>query len=170
MTGSSLVLWGVLAAAVTGNTRSATTSLGVGVGWHDGPRQIVIGTGPQLSHRQRIQESWFWGAGVERIWLVAPSVGLRAEVGLQRRTSSWHPSISAEVGTWLGRLVLLSTEHPSPPLFPPTSLRLRARPLCWAIGDRAEVSALELSPGVSLDAPFASRTFALTVFSLGHQW
>jgi len=171
VTGSYVALGLALAtSALAGDAGSATTSLGVGIGRHDSPRQVVIGTGPQLSHRQAIQDSWFWGAGVERIWLVVPSVGLRAEAGLQRRKSSWHPTVSAEVGTWLGRLALLSTDHPAPPLLPPTSLRLRVRPLCWSMGDHAEVSALELSSGLSLEAPLATRSFALTLFSLGHQW
>lgn len=160
------MIWALLGTlAVAG-----TTSLGVGVGWHDGPRQVVIGTGPQLAHRGDLGGPWMAGGAVERIWLVAPSVGMRGEVGLVRRKGGWHPTVSAELATWLGRLALLSTEFPSPPLLPPTSLRLRLRPLVFPVGDDGEVSALELAPGLAVDAPLTTRAFGLTLVAVGHSW
>ena len=149
---------------------AGTTSLGMGVGWHDSPRQIVIGAGPQVSHIEPLDGRWMVGGGVERVWLVAPAVGLRAEAGLRRQQGQWHPSVSAELATWFGRLVLLTTESPSPPVFPPTSLRARLRPLVFDVGDKAQVSALELAPGLGLEAPLNTRAFGITVFSLGRSW
>lgn len=149
---------------------AGTTSLGLGVGRHDSPRQVVLGVGPQLTHRALLDERWVVGGGVERIWLVAPSVGLRVEGGLQRSTGVWNPSVSAELATWLGRLVLLTTEDPLPPRLPPTSLRLRLRPLVFEVGESAEVSALELAPGIGLEAPLKTQAFGITVFAVGHRW
>lgn len=160
------MIWWLLGTLAT----AGTTSLGMGVGWHDSPRQVVIGAGPQVSHLHQLDGPWMVGGGVERIWLVAPSTGLRAEVGLRRQEGRWHPSVSAELATWLGRLVLLTTQDPSPPLLPPTSLRARVRPLVFDVGTDAQVSALELAPGLGLDAPLQTRAFGLTVVSVGRNW
>jgi hypothetical protein len=149
---------------------AGTSSLGVGAGLHDADRQLVIGLGPQLTHRAVVGETWMAGGGVERIRGAVPAWGLRGELGLCRTTGRWHPCASLELATWLGRFTYLTTESPTPPLLPPTSLRLRLRPLVFDVGAHSEVSALELAPGVGVEAPGASRAAGLTVFSVGHRW
>jgi hypothetical protein len=156
-----------LAAAAPGHQ----TSLGLAVGWHDGPRQVAIGAGPQLAHRLSLGDGpWQLAGAVERLWLVVPAVGLRAEGAWAPRDGAWQPSLGLELATYLGRIRIVSTAHPEPPVWPATALRLRVRPLVWRVGQHTSVSALELAPGLGLDTPSQTLAFGLTPFALAHRW
>ena len=148
------------------------TGLGLAMAWHDGPRQVLFGAGPRAVHRYMPTEQtpWFVQGGLERIWLVVPSWGVSAAVGLRRVVGRWRPEASAELALYPSRIIKITPEFPTPPRFPPTSVRLRIAPLSFQISDRSRVSALELGPGLGLDTPARTGTFGLSVFSVAHRW
>lgn len=148
------------------------TALGVGVGWHDGPQQVVIGLGPRLSHRfiPRPEGILTVGGGIERLWFVVPTWGFTAGAGVRRPTGRWHPSATLELAAYPSRLIKLTPEHPTPPVAPATALRARLSPLSFDFGDYSAISALELAPGLGLDTPADTLAFGITVFSMAHRW
>jgi hypothetical protein len=166
-----MVVWSALVGLVA-LAGTHETGLGVGVGWHDSPRQVVIGIGPQLTHRYWSQDDrpWWVGGAVERLWLVVPTWGATAAGGIQRVGRRWQPGAAVEVAMYPSRLRKLTPEHPEPTHFPATSLRVRLAPLCFAVSDSATVTALAVAPGLGLDTPADTLAFGLTVFSVQHRW
>ena len=152
--------------------RGHATSLGVGVGWHDGPRQVVIGVGPRVAHSFQLDPDrpWQVGGALERLWLVVPTVGLAGFAGLVRPTGTWHPGVSLEVMAYPSRLRKLTAEHPTPTRLPATSLRVRLSPLDFDVGPTTRVSALSLAPGLGLDTPTETLAFGVSLFTVAHRW
>ena len=148
------------------------TGLGLGMAWHDGPRQVLFGAGPRVVHRYTTtaQSPWFVQGGLERIWFVVPAWGLSTAAGLRRAPGRWSPEVSVELALYSARLIKTPPEFPTPPMFPPTSLRLRIAPLVFQVTERTRISALELGPGLGLDTPAQTRAFGVSVFSVAHRW
>lgn len=156
---------------------AADVGLGAAIAWHDSPSQVNMGLGPELTLRTSLTPraessalSTYVGCGVARMWLVVPTTVARVEGGVVRSSGRWRPAIGAEVAVITARLVKVTTEDPTPPVWPPTSLRIRLRPLQFALDPSTTVSALELAPGLGLDHPTDTLAFGLTVFQLTRQW
>lgn len=168
MTGAWM-LWMAGSLAVAGVHE---TGLGIGVARHDGPRQVLMGAGPRLVHRYAAshQTPWFVQGGLERLWLMVPTWGLSAGAGVRRSERAWTPAALIEVAAYPSRIRKLNAEHPEPPWFPATSVRLRLAPLAFQVSATSRVSALELAPGLGLDTPRETLAFSVSVCSLTHRW
>ena len=139
---------------------------------HDGPRQVLLGVGPRLTHRYTASEHthWFVQGSLERLWLMVPTWGLTAGGGVRRMGPTWRPLVLLEAAAYPSRIVKLTTEDPTPPRLPASSLRVRVAPLAFRLNGTTQVSALEVAPGLGLDTPRETVAFSVSYCSLFHQW